>query len=651
MHSTIHSTTSSPTRRALHERTPSQTNEEPPSASLRLVTDKEDSNVPLTNPCPTKPEHTLSPKSGQGQAFARDSFTTVSDAFDISSLTRSSVTVEQSIADLWDLPSIFDAGRSSSQMWEGSSRSSYPDPISPAQGLQHRPREKSATSSDDDIAVLPTDAPTIKAVVSEPSSPDSPTAGPSGLHSAISSDSSPNVIPIGPPSSPSFVALDSSSLNFIPIGTSSSKTGSATRSNSMASLNSMGTVVRHIGATPWIHPATSEHSSSRSRSQSFRSTPPVASVQSGSLASRGHSRSGSGTASANSILTGSDIHAIIDSGVFIQYPMLRDLSASSSQADSSRPPIPGSFAQDSLTDGSSGPRNRHLSTVSSQWSAECSVSPAAPAGEPTESTLAGPSAPPAALTSRKASSSLWLVSDAESDEHLDHLTNLPSTLVRPRNPAVPSSSSSGSRRSSLRSIKRPGTSSSSILNVVPAWARAYYQSDGRVMDPALSIVETSRPSSARRPSTSASNSNSNILTQIPTALSRPRTRPYEITEGIQQRMASDPRDPRSHWVAGPELENGSRPGTSRNELHGAWSPHLFPDRHLVQHRSSAWGAVSMNSSVEPVFGRRNIQIYSFCLGFIFPFGKLSPVLTLYISVSASHKGSSLDDRRIPSPAP
>ncbi|BDD61861.1 hypothetical protein MPDQ_005968 [Monascus purpureus] len=612
MRSTAHSAASSPSRRALHERTPSETNKEASSSTLRLVTEaeKEDPHARSISPYPTRPGHVLSP------SFSREnSITPVSDIHDVSSVTRSSATVERSLADLWDLPYIFDPANTRSQLWEGSSRSSFPDPSIPAQEQHHTLDENPEFSDDDDIAVLPTDAPTIKTVISEPSSPDSHTVGTSGARNPTLIDSSPNIVPIGPSSSPNFIPLDSSSMNFVRIGNSSSNTGSATRSNSVVSMNSMGTVVRHIGASPWIHPATSDRSSShtRSRSESFRSTPPIASIQSSSLASHSRSRSGSGAASARSGFSGSDIHAIIDSGIFIQYPRIR--GPASSMMTESRPIIPGSSAREVLPEEPSEHWSRNFSAVSSQWSTEYSVRRNFPAGERAQNSRVDSSA----FVSQKSSSSEWLVTDSEGDEHLDHLTTLPSDLVRPRNPAVPSSSSSGSRSSSQRSSQRPATGSSYILNVVPTWARLYYQSDGQAINTTLSMIEGSRPSSSR-----STNSGSNMVDYMSTALTQPRMRPHEatepleITEGPQGRKASDPRDPRSHWAEGLEAGNNNRPGTSRSQMQGTWSPHLFPDRQIIQHKTSTWTAVSMDSRTEPAFGRRNIQVYSFCLGIIFP---------------------------------
>lgn len=610
MRPTASSTASSPTRRPLHERTSSEadTNKEEPRSTLRVVTAREDSDVPSGEPLPTKPEHILSPSS-----VRESSITPVAGTPDVSTVTRSSATAEHSAADLWDLPYVSDAENRTSHLWEGSSRSTFPEltPSNPPDLGLHRLNENSESSDEDDKPVLPPNASTIKPIVSEPPSPNDSAPGPSGFQeTTTSSDSSPNVVPIGPPSSPNLVALDSSSLNFIPIGTPSSNSGSATRSNSVKSLNSMGTVVRHVGASPWIH-SSPEYSSSRSRSQSTRSDQPVASIKSGSGASRGHSHSASGTGSSRSAVSGSDGHANTDSGVFIQYPVLRGPSLSSLRAESSRFPIAGSSMQTSVSGRSLRAHSRSLTTVPSQRSAERDTY-TAPASIPELESIGSLSPPAAALT--KQESSLWSATDSEKGERVDSLATLPPAVTRPGNPAIPSDSSSGSGSNSLNSAKRPGTGSSHILNLVPTWARAYYQSDGNAINYALSLVETGRPSSSR-------SNMSNTAGYAQTTVNQPRTPAHDTTDSVSERTASDPKDPRSHWVRGPELAGGSRPGTSRSQVRESWSPHLFPDRNAMQHKKSTWSPVSMDSFAEATFGRRNIQVYLFCLGFIFPFGR------------------------------
>ncbi|OOF91104.1 hypothetical protein ASPCADRAFT_211383 [Aspergillus carbonarius ITEM 5010] len=619
-------TTNSPNRRALHERSPSHTNENSPPASLRAVSDRyndqEEPDVYSATPYPTKPEQILLPRPGKGQDFIPDARFHVDEAPDhylgntsteISHIADSSL-IDQSLSDPWDLSSTFDAANTPSQVWEddpSSSKSSFPEPDL----HDHKPTDQKsdegsvAAYSDEEPNTLPRAAPTIKTIVSQ-----TPSRNPSGPETVASSNSSPNVVPIGPPSSPNFIALDSSSLNFVPLGASSNP-GSVTRSNSLSSLNSLGTVIRYIGAAQWTHGSSSEQSSSRSRSQSVRSNPPyqVPSLRSNSIQARERSHSRSVTSSHSRSVTSSsrsgppsDIQAIVDSGVFIQYPTIQAPSSSSSRVDvSNSEDASDQNPQEPSGDYSSERFKSHLSTVPSMWSAECDSRSISPAADSFDNSQGEPKRPSAALVrQRPTSSSMWLVNDSDGDEQMDNLSSLP---ARPSNPAVPCSVSSESRRSSMRSNMRPPTSGSFSFHILPNWAKMYYRSDEQTADSVLSVGEASRPPSAR-----ASTSHTNALHRLPTAASRARTFTSEMRE---VRWKPDPRDPRSHWVREPEPQSRE---ASRHRLRHSWSPHLFPDRRAVNPRKGTWGAPSLDSRTEPLLGRRNIQVWSFCVGFVFP---------------------------------
>lgn len=634
MRSTIHSTNLSQNRRALHERTPSQTNEHSSTPSMRLVYDEHNIHdqdhlafsYSYLTPYPTKPEHILPPNPGKGQEFVSSSTNdggelpgcSSSNFLSESSLALDSHFMDRSISDPWDLSSTVDAGNTPSQGWEedpGSSRSSFPDPDLPTTA-DHKPNWDSEGSfSDDEMIVLPTGAPTIKTVVSETSSRQSPPPRPAN---PAPCSSSPNIAPIGIPSSPNFVALDNSSMNVVQIG--SSPHPDSGRSNSLASFTSFGTVVRNYNAARWVHSSSPERSNSRSHS--FRSSPPyqsVASVRSASIRpSRDRSHSRSATSSSRSEPS-SDIQAIMDSGVTIQYPTIRAPS-SSSWVDTSESTFPEISSQDLSRARSSDRFNSHLSTVPSQWSGECHSRVLSPVDESFDNGPGEPSRPSAALIRHKpaSSSSAWLVTETEKREHLDNLTNLP---MRSANSGLPSLSS-GSRQSSLKSNRRPGTGSSIVLNTMPVWAKVYYGCDGRIMNSAFSLVDGSRPSSAR-PRTP----NSNALGHLPAVFSRPPPRTKAIYQTAQQRVSSDPRDPRSHWVEGPEPEEDTPSETSR-DLPTSWSPHLYPDRVTLRNVDNIWTAPSLNSAAEPILGRRNVQVYAFCFGFICPISEFDLQVSL-----------------------
>ncbi|KAL2815896.1 hypothetical protein BJX63DRAFT_388737 [Aspergillus granulosus] len=614
----MRSTNSSPRRRALHERTPSHTNSCSPPPSLRAVSDKhpgqEERHVYTATPYPTKPEQILPPRPGKGHEFIPDSRFHVDEgpstltgtySTDVSHLADSSL-IDQSSADPWDLSSTFDAANTPPQLWEDdptSSKSSLPE--SAPLGRETESAGSPTTYSDEESMLPPQIASTVKTVP-----PDPVSRQPS--ENVSSSNSSPNFVPIGPPSSPNYVALDNSSLNFVRIGASSNQ-DSASRSNSLSSLNSLGTVIRYAGAGPWTHGSSSELGASRS--QSFRSSPPyqVPSVRSNSTRPSFRSHSRSATSSSGSAPR-ADVQAVgVDSGVFIQYPTIRAPSSSGSRVDmshsagSSEDNLPGPCG-----DFSSDRFRSHLSTVTSRWSAELDTSFPSPTDRPSESTM-DLTPPPTAMTRQRiTSSSVWLVNESEDDEFLDSVASLP---PRPTNPGVPTSQTSSSRSSSTRSNKRPGTSSSIVANYLPTWARMYYTSE-EAAGSTLSLVEGPHSPPAR-PVTS----NSTVLQRFASVVSRARTLSNvtrdSATQGSLPQPPSDLRDPRNHWVKAPE-STVTRSGSSLHRLRPSWSPHLYPDRRVVAPKSSAWRAPSLDSRTEPILGRRNIQVWSFCLGFICP---------------------------------
>lgn len=295
------STPSSP-RRALHERTPSHNNETSPPTSLRHARSKsnyhDQEDHPLqqedpviddeygiysSTPYPTKPEHILLPSPGKGQHHQQHAplqpqplqlsprYTT-SGTFSSSFLSStepsqlgesSSSVLDPSGSDSW-----FNR-LTSSQSWlndPDSSRSSVP----PLHAQGHESNEDTTvlheigededdkkTVGSDDMNLPPPTVRTVKPVGSEPTSQHQ-----SEYHGSSEPSSSPNVVPLGAPSSPNFVAHDNSSANFVLLGTPSQHpespispisplSPSRIRSHSISSsVNSYGTVIRHAGAAP-----------------------------------------------------------------------------------------------------------------------------------------------------------------------------------------------------------------------------------------------------------------------------------------------------------------------------------------------------------------------------------------------------------------
>jgi len=212
----------------------------------------------------------------------------------------------------------------------------------------------------------------------------------------------------------------------------------------------------------------------------------------------------------------------------------------------------------------------------------------------------------------KTESTIKLVDDSSSEEHLDTLSSLPQAVLR-HLPSFLTIKSSSSRSNSIKSLCRPGSSSSLTASNFPKWARLYYFSgETPLQSPLLALSDGSRPPTATRPGSPSR--------QAPAALTRPRSRPYRATPPLhpqQKLIMNHPADPRSHWKRGPEGNQRTLtdqlPGTS----YSAMSPHLHPDKGQ-NGRRNLWKAPSVDSTAEPLLGRRNIQKYSFCFGFIFP---------------------------------
>ncbi|QQK45448.1 Serine-rich protein, putative [Penicillium digitatum] len=608
-------------RKALHERTPSHSNERSPTRSLRIVPDEE-LDMYTATPFPTKPEQILLPLPGKGQQqYISDTGFSYSDHQGPSTSAYPSPACSEPAANSprdhsmgsWDVSSTVDTGNSPPPMWDddpSSSKSSLPDDSGKAR--DHGAESSEVEFSDDEMMVLPTTTPTIKTVLSEPSmSSKSPAE-------SVTDYSSPILEQIGVPSSPNFVMLDNSSTIFHRPATASSE--SDPRTNSLSSYNSRGTVVRHVGAAPWFQntflPASSEQSSYGSPSfhssppaqsiASFHSSPPaqsIASFRSSSGAPLGI-RSQSATSSSRSLRSASDLQAAIDNDVPIQYPRIRAPSSSSSRASTSVPSerdfAPGPASGRCNPHLASGRWNPHLSTVSSIWSAEELINLARESETDAACVMEEPtSPPPAALATEMARSSVWLVdpSNDSDDERLDSLTKLPTR------PVFSQSLSSGSKRSnSIRSLQRPGTGSSTILNILPTWAKVYYLREPMGLNSTLSMIDVPGPLNIPRPRSPE----------------RPRPTFPPGNPIPQRRLESDPRDPRAHWVPSPPLDDGEFTGSHLHRLRHSWSPHLMPDRRALQHSTSRWRPPSLDSRYEPVLGRRNIQVYSFCLGFIFP---------------------------------
>ncbi|EPS26118.1 hypothetical protein PDE_01054 [Penicillium oxalicum 114-2] len=497
----------------------------------------------------------------------------------------------------------------------------------------------------------------------------------------IGEPSSPNLEQIEAPSSPNFVTLANSSQTCLPHqpaksnsnprsssvsswnsrGTAVRHTGVSARwiQTAVSSERVSSRSISPFNSSPPLHSVSSfqsvtrrvsaEQMSTRSGS-SFCSSPPLRSVASFQSVARRPSLSPSRSPNSStlSFRSVSEIVASIDSGIPLQVAAFRGSSTSSRVAPSASSDRDYTSVRDFTPGPVSGRQNPILSRSSSTWSSDAEANLAIP--RPTYEPASRVASNALTLASKVSShSSEWQMTESDEEERLDSLTNLPSR------PGFAHSVSTASRRSnSMTSVKRPGTgaSSNTVWHILPTWAKIYYRADPMSINPALSVVDVSRAPSTRPGTSNSSAFNFNLM---PTPLNIPRGRstsrsrspsssrsPQRISPAtpshsplrsnaprqialpqrpgairfVPRRIESDPLDPRAHWVANPALEE-EVVGTPRSRMRHSWSPHLQARRGMPR-STSRWTAPSMDSTNEPVFGRRNIQVYSFCIGFIFP---------------------------------
>jgi hypothetical protein len=338
----------------------------------------------------------------------------------------------------------------------------------------------------------------------------------------------------------------------------------------------------------------------------------------------------------------------------------------------------------SISDRSAEKWDPRLSTVPSEWSREKEVF-AGPASLDQDTSTEDDSSdedsflqPPAraylASSREPSGSTIRMVSEADRREATDFVADLrPSEYRSPQLQSrssgflsILSSSGSGStgmrnsadtrlnsmrsftssRHNSIsRSVRRPGSSNSSLVSnlPIPTWARRYYS--GAV--PKDYFYSASQISSTTNLTLRPSTSTPRTPIEHVTNLFRPRTRPRLptaqqshlepgigplVSNPINHRpvsIALDPADPRAHWAGAEETamatihnEADATPPYSPYRLvpgRRDWSPHLHQDSRSRGHpRRSRWHAPSMDENRESLFNWRNAQVLGFILGFVFP---------------------------------
>ncbi|KAL8423408.1 hypothetical protein RB596_003571 [Gaeumannomyces avenae] len=205
------------------------------------------------------------------------------------------------------------------------------------------------------------------------------------------------------------------------------------------------------------------------------------------------------------------------------------------------------------------------------------------------------------------------------DEDGDGIADLRDLSPRPSRSGLSGFMSSLS--DSSRNLHSSSSSRSFNSSALPTWARVYYGSGERRQLSAPSIISDvsegpiSRPGSAlqRDPGSPAAD-------HFPSSLFSPRRRVREVEAGPSQRPFSDQASLDIAPASPTDMDyNAIRPNL-RKKTSSLWSPHLGMDRRAISSRYSRWDPPSVSWSAESgVWGRRNIQVVMFVLGFIFPF--------------------------------
>ncbi|ROV98406.1 hypothetical protein VMCG_07098 [Cytospora schulzeri] len=206
------------------------------------------------------------------------------------------------------------------------------------------------------------------------------------------------------------------------------------------------------------------------------------------------------------------------------------------------------------------------------------------------------------------------------DEHGDGLADLQQITPRPSRQKL-SEMYAGSNNSSernLHSSQSTRSRSSSLSASLPTWAKVYYGSGERKWLRSTSISSMSELGSGRPGSNAHSGSPS--FDGGPSNIYAPRRRPREggAPGSAAQRQSTASMDMEQHVPAHEEL--GIRRGI-RRMTSSLWSPHLRRDIR-ARDRYGIWDnppSVAWSADSGGMFGRRNLQVVLFVVGFIFPF--------------------------------
>lgn len=292
-------------------------------------------------------------------------------------------------------------------------------------------------------------------------------------------------------------------------------------------------------------------------------------------------------------------HRAVSDVVNLQYPVVRQPSASGSWAEISDNPHAVGIRPQLRVDRNHDRWNPHLSTVPSELSEERGSEHMwmpSPIGMSTSSVdvstaIQSSTQPQKDLTG----STIRIVNESD-----DNLSKLLSPIPGSRGSAYYSALSGGSR-SKRRSVPqaRPTSKGSFFRDSIPAWAKLYYARSNSA------LVLPGGPSDVDPAGSSET-----------LGVRRTRQRPNVDTQNQHIR------DPMAIGIVQPSgVVLAEVHGEPRQPISQVWSPHLWQDKRSVVPKRSVFKAPSLDEHAEGPFGPRNIQVLLFPLGFIFPLGE------------------------------
>ncbi|KAL8841554.1 MAG: hypothetical protein Q9176_003176 [Flavoplaca citrina] len=370
---------------------------------------------------------------------------------------------------------------------------------------------------------------------------------------------------------------------------------------SLSSSDSTGTIIRHT-----VRPSRGSYSAfppvSRPTSSKSGSSPPTPQRTFAPSSEDGMSRPTS-TGSTFFQQTHQPLpaaisrpHRAVSDVVNFQYPVVRQPSTSSSRAQTSNNPQGFAIPRPQPQLNRKYDRwNPHLSTVPSEFSEErASDHTWVPSSIGMSTSSLDVTRQPSTHQSRDMTgSTIRMVNESD-----DNVCNLLSPIPGSRGSAYYSVLSGGSRNK-RRSVPqaRPTSKGSFFRDSIPAWAKLYYARSNSALNLAggrsdLNLAASSESLGVRRT----------------------RQRPNINTQN---------QNTRDSMIIGPAPPNGAVlaevHGQPRQPISQVWSPHLWHDRRNIVRGRSVFKAPSLDEHIEGPFGRRNVQVLLFPLGFIVPF--------------------------------